>query len=295
MSTGAKIVLLIVVVPILVTFVWSMLRQSFVTIPAGQIGLLVVKGRPTDKVLLPGPHWVPALRKRQAVQYPALEMSLRCTEVPGQPTPAEGYAPPLRVSLGDRAEAVVDVTVRFRIDAEQLRTIHDRFGPDGIWAVARDDAGRAVAASLADPSITIDDAFAAERVALEERLGRAVAAALDADGMVMTAFTLGAVNLGRAGELIQAVVRARLELAKEEAEAATRLARVTHDAELAPHLTRIPDAALAYRQADVWREFAARAEGMTILGPGMAGPGHADHPAWEPGQPPEEAGVTGGA
>ncbi|MCU0234950.1 MAG: SPFH domain-containing protein [Candidatus Nanopelagicales bacterium] len=296
MSTGARIVLAIIVLPILVTFAWSLFRQSVVTIPAGRIGLLVVRGRPTDKVLLPGPHWVPALRKRQSVEYPALEMSLRCTESPGQPTPAESYAPPLRVTLGDRAQAVVEVTVRFRIDPERLRLVHDRFGPEGIWAVVRDDAARAVAAELADPAVTIDQAFGTERVALERRLSEAVGAALDADGLLLTGFALGAIDLGRAGELIQAVVRARLELAKEEAEADTRLARVTHDAELAPHLARIGDTALRYRQTDVWRELASRPEGMTILGPGLAGaaaPADADQA--DSRTPGEAEGSPGGA
>lgn len=290
MSTGAKVVLLIIVVPLLVTFLWSMFRQSVVVIPPGRLGLLLIRGMPTEKVLLPGPHWVPALRKRQAIQYPALEMSYRATDLPGTGTSSEGYGPPLRVSLGDRADAVVSYTVRFRLDPARLREVHDRFGPEGIWAVVRDDTAASIAAMLADPATTLDDAFGAARGSLEGRLAEAVRLALDADSLLMTGFSLGAVDLGRAGELIQAVVRARLELAKEEAEAATRLARVTHDAQLAPHLVNVGDAALRYRQTDVWRDLVERSEGMTVAVPGIAGAPAAPAGA-EPSEPGPESGM----
>jgi hypothetical protein len=285
MSLGTKIVLLIIVVPILATFVWSILRQSRTTIPAGELGLLVVKGKPTDRVLLPGPHWVPSLRKRQAVAYPAVEMSYRATDAASasaSPTSAhEAYGPPLAVTLGDRSEAVLAYTLRFRLDPERLRTVHERFGPDGLWAVVRDESSRALATELSDPACTIDDLFGTARVELEERLGAAVARVLDDDGLVMTSFSLGSVDLGRAGELIQAAARARLELAREEAEAATRIARVRHDAELAPYLAGVGEAALRYRQTDVWRDLVQRSEAMTVAVPGISGA--APIPNEEPG------------
>jgi hypothetical protein len=276
MSLGTKVVLFIIVVPILAMFVWSVLRQSRTTIPAGELGLLVVKGKPTDRVLLPGAHWVPSLRKRQAVGYPAVEMSYRATDAGSAATSSpsssrETYGPPLAVTLGDRSEAVLAYTVRFRLDPERLRTVHERFGPDGLWAVVRDESARALTAALADPGCTIDDLFGTARVELEQRLGAAVAQVLDADGMLMTSFSLGSADLGRAGELIQAAVRARLELAREEAEAATRIARVRHDAELGPVLAGVGEAALRYRQTDVWRDLVQRSEAMTVAVPGISG------------------------
>lgn len=271
MSTGAKVVLALIVAPILATFLWGVLRQSIVVIPTDKLGLLVVRGRPTDRVLLPGPHWVPALRKRTAVQYPALEMSFRATDAPGAGAvgPTEAFGPAQRVTLGDRAEAVVGYTVRFRLDPERLRSVHDRFGPGGIWAVCRDDSARAIAGELADPGVSLDDLFGSSRADLEARLGRAVSDALAADGIVMTAFALGAVDLGRTGQVIQAVVRARLELEREEAESAMRLARARHDAELAPHLAAVGEAALRYRQADLWRDIVGRSEAVALALPGM--------------------------
>ena len=61
--------------------------------------------------------------------------------------------------------------------------------------------------------------------------------------------------------VIQSTVRARLELAREEAEAAVRLARARIDAELEPYLASLPEAALRYREVDVWRDLVhARAD-----------------------------------
>jgi hypothetical protein len=37
------------------------------------LGLLVVRGRSTDTSLLPGLHWVTALRQRQVVCYAVVE------------------------------------------------------------------------------------------------------------------------------------------------------------------------------------------------------------------------------
>lgn len=272
MSTGAKVITFLIVVPVLATFVWSLLRQSRTRIPAGQLGLLLIGGRPTNRVLLPGAHWVPAIRKRQAVGYPAVEMSFRATDpAQGAASAQESYGPPLRATLGDRTEAVVAYTVRFKLDPERLRTVHERFGPGGIWGVVRDDSAHALATVLSEPACTIEDFFGSARLELEERLAAAVSDALQADALLMTSFTLGSADLGRAGELVQAAARARLELARENAEAATRIARVRNDAELSPYLEAVGEAALRYRQTDVTRDLVARSEKMTLLVPGLAG------------------------
>ena len=49
--------------------------------------------------------------------------------------------------LGDRAEAKVGYTVRFRLVRDQLRLVHDRFGTTGYWSAVRDNVG--VGAALA--------------------------------------------------------------------------------------------------------------------------------------------------
>ena len=43
---------------------WAVLANSFVRVPSGSFGLLMVKGRATEQTLLPGPHFVFALRRR---------------------------------------------------------------------------------------------------------------------------------------------------------------------------------------------------------------------------------------
>ena len=183
----------------------------------------------------------------------------------------------MKVTLGDRAEAVVHYTVRFQLDPARLRTVHERFGQDGIWAVVRDESARIIATALADPAVSMEAAFGSERGALEERLTGVLRDALDVHAITLTSFSLGSIDLGRAGELIQAVVRARLEREREDAESATRIARVQHDAELAPYLTSIGDAALRYRQTDVWRDLAQRSDGVTVAVPGASGTAIAPH------------------
>lgn len=271
MTLGGWLVTLLIVVPLLTALVWALVRASIVRVPMGSLGILVVNGKSTNRSFMPGIHWVAAFRKRQCVSYPAVELSYRATADPAAAGAVEAAGPPLRVILGDRAEAVVSYTVRFRLVPEDLLTVHDRFGPGGYWSAVRDDSGAAVAAVLAEPDVTIDSLFPGERSALELRLKEGVAAALAADGMLLTGFTLGAVDLGRAGETIQATVRSRLELAREEAGAAIQELRVRQDAELAKYLTDVGDTALRYRQTEVWRDLAYRPEPLRFSFP-VSGP-----------------------
>ena len=73
----------------------------------------------------------------------------------------------------------------------------------------------------------------------------------------MVFFGIGDTDLGRTGEVIEAAARARYELAREEAEADTLLARAHNDTELQKTLKGAPpDAAMRYREVDAWREVA---------------------------------------
>ena len=73
----------------------------------------------------------------------------------------------------------------------------------------------------------------------------------------MTLFSLGNTDLGASNELVQATIRARLELEREDAEAPVRLARARHDAELQPFVTGdASGVALRYRENEVWRDLA---------------------------------------
>jgi hypothetical protein len=67
-------------------------------------------------------------------------------------------------------------------------------------------------------------------------------------------------------------VRARYELEREQADAATRLARARNDAELAPLVEGIPvDVVMRYRETELWREVAQRPDGVSVVLPGPGG------------------------
>jgi regulator of protease activity HflC (stomatin/prohibitin superfamily) len=290
------IIFLVIAIPLVGVLAWLLFEDSFVKIEPGQLGLLLIHGRATDKALDPGPHWVPALRRRMVQIYPSLELTFRAgdTATTAASELEQGGPAPL-VTLGDRLTAVVCYTVRFRLDREMLREVHNRFGPDGLWAAVRDESARTLRASLSDPSLGLDDLFGTARGDLEARLGNDLTTALAALGFIVTMFTIGDLDLGRTGEVIQATARARHELEREEAEAAMRTARAKIDADLAPYLTSpATDAAIRYREVDSWQEL-ARATGFVQHAlnrtgvpeaPPAASPPAASPPAAEPA--PEE-------
>jgi regulator of protease activity HflC (stomatin/prohibitin superfamily) len=261
------IVFLALAVPLVAIFVWQVLSGSVVHVPAGRLGLLLIKGRATDKALGPGPHWVPTLRRRMIAEYPSVELSYRATLDPigsVETSELERTGPAPRVTLGDRTELRLGYTVRFRLEEAQLRTVHDRFGPDGLWPAIRDLTARAVRRAVGADAVGVDSLFGGAAVDLEQALGSAVAEELAPNGLSMTMFAVGDWDLGRAGDVIQTTVRARLELDREEAESQMRLARARIDAELEPYAAAVSDAALRYREVDVLRDL-ARAPGPPPL------------------------------
>jgi regulator of protease activity HflC (stomatin/prohibitin superfamily) len=265
----AWVIFAVVVILLIGAVLWIAFEDSFVKIQPGQLGLLLIHGRATDKVLEPGPHWVPALRRRMVQAYPSVEMSYSAhgddigwSDVGG----VERRGPRLQVNLGDQNRAGVNYTVRFRLDPTQLKGVHERFGPDGIWAAVRDESARTLRATLAESSVSVADLAGAERTALEGRVSDAVTATLEEEGVLVTSFFLGDLDLGRAGEAIEATARARLELEREQAEAAMRLARAQIDADLAPYIAAATDAALRYREVDSLREL-ARTQSTGVLVP----------------------------
>lgn len=295
MSTIAWIILLVLVIPMIGILVFVIIMASLVRIPSGTLGLVMVKGRATDRALLPGAHFLPAIRRRMVEEYPSIELAYRAG-IPDEtqetrpdtlrPFERSGPAfrfkhldqagPPLTLTLGDRTTATVSMTIRFQLIPEQLRTVHERYGPNGIFGIVRDEASRAVMNTLADPEIGIDNLFGSAREATEDTLATAVGQALEGDGIRVTKFVLGAVDLGQTGDVIQATVRARHELEREQAEAATRVARALNDAELEEKLTSPGDAAWRYRETDLWRDLVQRSGNLSVAlraGPGGTGIG----------------------
>jgi hypothetical protein len=69
-------------------------------------------------------------------------------------------------------------------------------------------------------------------------------------------------------------VRAHYELEREQAEAATRMARALNDAKLQDQMTSPSDDAWRYRETDLWRELVQRTEALQVAlraGPGATG------------------------
>ena len=265
----AWVIFLVVAIPVLGVLIWFILDEAFVRVEPGKLGLVVARGKATDRVLEPGPHFVPRFRKMTVEEYPSLELSYRAgddeTDAKDR-SDFEHAGPPLRVILGDRVSLELAYTLRLRLDTNSLRSVHERFGSEGIWSAVRDGSGRSLRASLADPAVSVDDLFGAARGPLEQRLSEALTEDLGADGFVLTLFSIGDLDLGRTGDVIQAIVRARFETEREEAEAATRQAEVRIDAELRPQLEDALDAALRYRELSVWRELVqSRASAKPML------------------------------
>jgi hypothetical protein len=293
-STIAWIIVLVVAIPMIAVLVWVVVAASLVRVPSGSLGLLMVKGRATDTALLPGPHFVPALRRKMVEIYPAVELTYRA----GGPAASDGDAlersgPPLEVTLGDRTRATVPYTVRFRLVPDKLRQVHERFGPAGVFGIVRDASSAAISAALRDPAIGIDDLFGAPLEICQKSVAAAVAESLDSSGIELSAFLLGAAEFGRTGDVIQATLRARHELQREQAEAPTRLARAANDANLQENLTLSNEEAWRYRESDLWGELVQRTQALQVAvrppGPGVVGISTSDRAGAQPPVPPEPA------
>ena len=263
MSAAGWIIVIIIVLPMLGLLTWAVLRSSFVRVPSGSLGLVVIRGRATDKALPPGPAFVAAMRRHTIELYPSVEQSYRADGGLVE-SPLTSSAPTLTLMLGDRNTVTVSVTVRFRIMRDQLRLVHERFGPNGVFSVVRDETGRAVLRALGAPDVSVKDLLGAAREETESKLSVAVAQALQADGLELTSFTLGIVDLGRVGEVVAAITRAGYEREREEAEAETRLARARNDAELQQNLVPGAEYAWRYRGPDLWRDLAEGATHVSV-------------------------------
>ncbi len=299
MSTLAWIILLILVLPAIGLLAWVILAASLVRVPSGSLGLVMARGKATGKSLPPGGHFVFALRRVIIEEYPSVELAYRADGLGDDEQVGfsrhlgdrrvsrsafdrlEVSGPPLRATLGDRTEATVVVTVRFQLLPENLKQVHERYGPNGVFGIVRDTSARAVLGALSEHHDGIEQFFGAQRQECEQRLARAVRDALEADGISMTGFVLGAVDLGRTGEVIQATVRARYELERERAEAETRALRAQNDADLQKQLSRPGDDAWRYRETDLWRELVAHTQGLNVALRTDAGPAAVPAPVAE--------------
>ncbi len=293
MTTAGWIIVVILVIPVLAVLAWMVISSSLVRVPSGCLGLLMVRGRATDTALTPGPHFVPALRRKMLEVYPSVQLSFRA----GAPTSGaadtelDRTGPGLPVTLGDRTTAVVGYTVRFRLVPARLREVHENLGPHGVFGFVRDETAVAVTRALRDSEVAVEDLVGSALERCQQDLRAAVAAALAENGLELTGFRLGTPDLGRTGEVIQATLRARQELERERAEAATRLARAVNDAELDARLSGTATAAWRYRETDLWSELVQRTEALQVALRAV-GPGESVGP--EQNRPPPEQDPTTG-
>ena len=64
---------------------------------------------------------------------------------------------PVPIVLGDRVQATVGYTLRFRLRPDELRLVHERFGPDGIFGIVRDQSALVISTALGRTGIGVAD------------------------------------------------------------------------------------------------------------------------------------------
>jgi regulator of protease activity HflC (stomatin/prohibitin superfamily) len=275
------IVFLLVAVPIVLGLMWILADESIVRVPSGSLGLLLVRGRATNTALEPGVHFVPRLRRHMVEMYPSVEGSFRAGGTGESDEERMDYVgPPVFVRLGDRAAGMASYTVRLRLDPAQLKEVHNRYGSLGYWGAVRDITSRVVRSSLNDPQVGIDTLYGQDRDELEQRLTERISEVLGERGFLVSYFAIDHVDLGRAEDAIQSAVRARLELAREEAEFDMRVQRARRDADISRELDGVDiDAAMRYRETDAWIDLASQMARNTGLLPDAPSRGKSTPPA----------------
>lgn len=265
MSGIAIAVLLLIAVPAMLFGVWQVLQASMVRVDSGTVGLLIVRGVATDRVLEPGVHFVLPFRKQMIQGYPLRDMTY--LTVAGGVAETTDYADaPMRARLGDHALVTVSYTVRFRIRPDGLPLIHEHTGLEGIKRLVRDETQRAVLMELGNEQHGVGDAFGAAREQMEAAVGTRVTAALSAAGFETVLFSLRELDLGTVGDVVDATVRAKAELDLERAAAEVRALRVLNDSATEYDLGTLTPDVLRYRQIELGREAVQRWDGRSALG-----------------------------
>jgi regulator of protease activity HflC (stomatin/prohibitin superfamily) len=262
------LVILVVVIALLAAIVVS---AGYKRIESGDLGLVLVRGKPTKRTLAPGVHIVRPLGRELIVTYPANEMSFRATSVATAPDTELDFADaPVQVVLSDRTMGTVGFTLRFRLDPDRLGDIHTNVGAAGIKPLVRDVSARAVGEALRDDGITAADLFGSRRSALESRIESHLREVLGTHGLVVTMFSLREIDLGRLGQIIQEAVAAGAELEREAAVAEVRSLRAHNEVALDDVVRHASPALLRYLQIDASRRFTDKWDGRTTTLPERA-------------------------
>ena len=268
--TSTLIVFLLFFLPALGFGLYLIFNDSVVRINTGELGLVIRRGKPTDRTLLPGRHIVPPFGRMTIQTYPARELVYRTTRDAGSEDDANRATDPaIGVVLGDRIHATVCYTLRFTIDPSKLASIHIRFGPDGIYAIIRDVSEQVVADHLAHDSISYLHLFGEARGEVQTTLREALTVALDEHGFTLSSFGLREVDLGDVGQAIQAKARSQALFEMEDTLAAGRRQRAEHDLEVSDLLSGLSETALRYHQIEAWRSLVDRWDGRIGGLPGL--------------------------
>jgi len=248
-------IFLLVLGPVLLFVLWLVLIETSVRIEPGTLGLALVRGRSTGKVMGPGRHFIRPWRKVMIQTYPSRELALIAGGIQQSNPDVDYLEEPASVFLGDGSSAQVQYTVRCQLEPNKLQGVHDTYGPEGVWSVLRDVSRQRVIAECGASGMTINDIFGDGYGALESRISKALSTSLDEVGFTLKMFSLREVDLGPAGEVVQARIRAGAELEREQALAEVRRARVDNDSVLlADHDTLDRDQLLRYRQIEAWND-----------------------------------------
>ena len=250
-------------------FAWLLLLATSFRVEPGTVVLLLKQGRATGRVVGPGRHFIQPWRKVLVQVYPARELALVAGGPASPDERVDHLDPALRVYLADKVFARLSYTVRCRLDPSKVQLVHDRFGAEGIWPAIRDTTRRCLVAGAAGASV--DGVFGDEFAAFEERCATALGEALATVGFELEVFTLREIDLGETGEVIQATLRADLELELEQALARVRQVRLDNDAAMAETLAGLDNhVLLRYRQLESWREILRRGDGGQMLPAALA-------------------------
>jgi regulator of protease activity HflC (stomatin/prohibitin superfamily) len=271
MSGFAIFLFLVIIVPVIAFGVWQLMQEALVRIDSGTVGLLLIRGKVTNRVLTPGVHFVWPFRKMMIQGYPLRELTYLATD-DGAVEDTDFADPPLSVVLGDRGSASVQYTIRFRIRTDGLGEVHDRVGPDGIKRLVRDHSRQIIIDEMRSQKYGIDHAFGPQRDELESALSERLTAALHLDGFELIMFSLRHIDLGAVGDVIAATVRATAELDLERAVAQVRALRADNEAATFEQLdASLTDTVVRYRQIELGREVLQRWDGRVVVNdPGVA-------------------------
>ena len=263
MSGIAVIVMLVIVVPLLAFGVWQLLQEALVRVDSGSVGLLIVRGKASERTLTPGVHFVWPFRQQMIQGYPLRELTYLTGD---DPVEAADFAdPPLHARLGDRARVSVLYTLRLRIRPDGLHDIHERVGPEGLKRLVRDLSRQVIIDELASEAYGIDDAFATAREHLEHTLAARLTDTFRQNGLDVEMFNLRGLDLGPVNDVIDATVRAKAELELERASALVRSLRVKNEAATSAQLAKsLTDQVLRYRQIELGREALRRWDGRLV-------------------------------